>query len=164
MSPVYVIFGARLWPDGRPGPALMRRVTGAVAAASDEPQACFLVTGAQPRAGRTEAVVMRELLHKAGVEDSRILIEDEAPNTRASAILCARILRARPDLAPVLVCSDRFHQPRCVLLLRACGVMARAAPMPDERAAMRRQMWLYHRLREVAAIPYDALMITLRRR
>ena len=164
MPSCFVIFGARLRPDGSPGPALVRRVAGALAVAQGQGDAHFLITGAQPRAGRTEAVVMRELLHKAGVEDSRILIEDEAPNTRASAILCARILRARPDLAPVLVCSDRFHQPRCVLLLRACGVMARAAPMPDERAAMRRQMWLYHRLREVAAIPYDALMITLRRR
>jgi uncharacterized SAM-binding protein YcdF (DUF218 family) len=160
----FVIFGARLHPDGRPGPALTRRVVGAVAAASGQPDARFLVTGAQPRGGRTEAAVIRELLHKAGIHDSRILVEDAAHNTRASAILCAAILRNHPGLSPVLVCSDRFHQARCAMLLRACGIAARAAPMANERAAMRWQLWLFYRLRELAALPYDALMIALRRR
>ena len=164
MPSCFVIFGARLRPDGSPGPALERRVAGALAAATGHADAHFLITGAQPRAGRTEAAVMHDLLQRAGIADSRILVENAAPNTRSSAIYCAAILRTRPTLSPVLVCSDRFHQARCVLLLRACGVMARAAPMPDERATMRRQLWLYHRLRELAAIPYDALMITLRRR
>jgi uncharacterized SAM-binding protein YcdF (DUF218 family) len=160
----FVIFGARLRPDGSPGPALKRRVAGAVAAAAGRRDARFLVSGAQPRGGRTEAAVMRELLRGAGVDEARILVEDEAHNTRSSAINCAAVLRAHPGLSPVLVCSDRFHQPRCVLLLRACGVAARAAPMPNERAAMRPQVWLFYRLRELAAIPYDALMIALRRR
>lgn len=159
-----MIFGARLRPDGRPGPALTRRVAGAVAAAAAAPDAFFLVTGAQPRGGRTEAAVMRELLHAAGVDDSRILVEDAAHNTRSSAIHCAAILRRHGGLSPVLVCSDRFHQARCVMLLRACGIAARAAPMANERAAMRWQLWLFYRLREVAAFPYDALMIALRRR
>ena len=159
-----MIFGARLRPDGRPGPALMRRVAGAVAAASGKPDARFLVTGAQPRGGRTEAAVMRELLHKAGVDDQRILVEDEAHNTRSSAIRCAAILRAHPGLSPVFVCTDRFHQARCVMLLRACGIAARAAPMANERRMMRWQLWLFYRLRELAALPYDALMIALRRR
>jgi uncharacterized SAM-binding protein YcdF (DUF218 family) len=143
---------------------LKRRVAGALAAAQGQSEAHFLITGAQPRGGRTEAAVMRDLLRKAGIPESRLVVEDAAHNTRSSAIYCAAILRARPDLSPVLVCSDRFHQARCVLLLRACGVMARAAAMPDERTAMRRQVWLFYRLREMAAIPYDALMITLRRR
>jgi vancomycin permeability regulator SanA len=159
----FVIFGARLRPDGSPGPALERRVAGALAAAAGQGDARFLISGAQPRGGRTEAMVMRGLLRRAGIEDSRILVEDAAHNTRSSAIHCAAILRARPELSPVLVCSDRFHQARCVMLLRACGIPARAAPMPDERATMRWQVWLFYRLRELAAIPYDALMIALRR-
>jgi vancomycin permeability regulator SanA len=160
----FVIFGARLRPDGRPGPALLRRVAGAVAAAAGEPDARFLVTGAEPRGGHTEAAAMRELLHKAGIDGSRILVEDAAHNTRSSAIRCAEILRAHPELSPVLVCSDRFHQTRCVMLLRACGIAARAAPMANERRAMRWQLWLFYRLREFAALPYDALMIAFRRR
>ena len=143
---------------------MTRRVAGAIAAASGEPDARFLVTGAQPRGGRTEAAVMRELLRKAGIDDSRILVEDAAHNTRASAIHCAAILRAHPELSPVLVCSDRFHQARCVMLLRACGIAARAAPMANERETMRWQLWLFYRLREFAALPYDALMVACRRR
>ena len=164
MPSCFVIFGARLRPDGRPGPALLRRVAGAVAAAAGEPGARFLVTGAEPRGGHTEAAVMRELLHKAGIDDPRILVEDAAHNTRSSAIRCAAILRAHPGLSPVRVCSDRFHQTRCVMLLRACGIAARAAPMANERRAMRWQLWLFYRLREFAALPYDALMIAFRRR
>ena len=162
MPTCFVIFGARLRPDGSPGPALERRVAGALAAASGQGDARFLVSGAQTQGGRTEAAVMRELLRRAGIDDSRILVENEAHNTRSSAVNCAAILRAHPELSPVLVCSDRFHQPRCVLLLRACGIAARAVPMPDERAAMRPQVWLFYRLRELAAIPYDTLRIELR--
>ncbi len=163
MPSCLVIFGARLRPDGGAGPALRRRVAGALAAVRGRSDTVFLVSGAQPRAGVTEAAAMRRLLRAAGVGDDRILIEAEAHNTRSSAIKCAAILRTRPDLAPVLVCSDRFHQARCVLLLRLCGIEAEAAPMPDERGDMRWQVWLFYRLREFAAIPYDALMIALRR-
>lgn len=163
MPSCFVIFGARLRPDGSAGPALRRRVAGALSAARGRPGAVFLATGAQPQAGVTEAAVMRDLLRAAGIGDERILIEAEAHNTRSSAINCAAMLRARPDLAPVMVCSDRFHQPRCVLLLRLCGIRADAAPMPDERGEMRSQIWLFYRLRELAAIPYDALMTLMRR-
>lgn len=164
MPACYVVFGARLRPDGAPGPALIRRIDGALAAARDAAGALFLVTGGQPRAGRTEAAAMRDLLLAAGIAPARILIEDRARNTRASAIECAAILRARPDLAPVLVCSDRFHQPRCVWLLRRVGIAAVAAPMPDERVAMRRPLWLYSWVRELVAIPYDTSALLVRSR
>ena len=164
MPHCFVIFGARLKPDGTAGPALRRRIAGAIAAAQGQPDAQFLVTGAQPQAGRTEAEVMRQLLRAAGIPDDRILVEDNAHNTRASAINCAAMLRARPALRPVLACSDRFHQRRCVLLLRQCGVPAEAAPMPDERRDMRAPVWLFYRLRELAAISYDATRLALRRR
>lgn len=164
MPACFVIFGARLRPDGTAGPALKRRLAGALAAAGSARDARFLVSGAQPQAGRTEADVMRELLRAAGVSDDRILLERAAHNTRSSAVNCAAMLRARPDLTPVLVCSDRFHQPRCVLLLRRCGIDAAPAPMDDERRAMRWHLWLFYRLRELIAIPYDAAMITVRGR
>jgi vancomycin permeability regulator SanA len=163
MPACYVIFGARLRPDGTAGPALERRIAGALAAAQGQPDARFLVTGAQPQAGRTEADVMRQLLRAAGIADDRILVEDAAPNTRASALLCAAILHAQAELRPVLICSDRFHQPRCAMLLRQCGIAAHAAPMPDERRAMRTHVWLFYRVRELAAIPYDAARLALRR-
>jgi uncharacterized SAM-binding protein YcdF (DUF218 family) len=164
MPACYIVFGARLRPNGSAGPALKRRVAGALAAAQGQADARFLVTGAQPRAGRTEAEIMRDMLRAAGVADQRILVDDGAENTRSSAINCAAILRARPALRPVLVCSDRFHQPRCATLLRLCGIGADAAPMPDERREMRRHVWLFYRLRELAAIPYDAARLALRRR
>jgi uncharacterized SAM-binding protein YcdF (DUF218 family) len=159
----FVIFGARLRPDGTAGPALRRRIAGALAAAQGQPDARFLVTGAQPQAGRTEAAVMREMLRGVGIAGDRILVEEKAHNTRSSAILCAAILHTRPELRPVLVCSDRFHQPRCAMLLRQCGIEAQPAPMPQERREMRPHVWLFYRLRELAAMPYDAARLALRR-
>lgn len=164
MLACFIIFGARLKPDGTPGPALKRRVAGALAAAESQRDAIFLVTGAQPQAGRTEAMVMHEMLRAAGIEDDRILVEAEAHNTRGSAVNCAAMLRVQPVLQPVLVCSDRFHQRRCVILLRRCGIEAAPAPMPDERRAMRFQLWLFYRLRELIAIPYDTALIAVRGR
>jgi uncharacterized SAM-binding protein YcdF (DUF218 family) len=164
MPACYVIFGARLKPDGSAGAALKRRIAGALAAARNNPDAHFLVTGAQPQAGRTEAEIMRQLLIAAGIPEERILVEDAAHNTRSSAINCTAMLHARPALRPVAVCSDRFHQPRCILLLRQCGLAAEMVPMPDERREMRAHVWLFYRLREVAAITYDATRLALRRR
>jgi len=164
MPACFVIFGARLRPDGSPGPALRRRVAAALEAARGMPDAVFLVTGGQPRAHRTEAAVMLHLLEEAGIPRARIIVEDKAANTRASAYLCAAILRARGDLSPVFACSDRFHLPRCVWLLRLAGVRATAARVPDERRQMRPALWGFHVAREIAAIVYDTLAMGLRRR
>lgn len=164
MPACFIVFGAVLRPDGSPGPALLRRIEGALAAAKGDPDAVFLVTGGQPRSDVTEAAVMARLLREAGIAADRILIEDAAVNTRDSALRCAAMLRERPTLGPVLACSDRFHQPRCVWLLRRAGIEAVAAPMPDERPAMRMNAWLYYRLREAAALAAERAAIILRRR
>lgn len=162
MPACYVIFGAKLRPDGGAGPALSRRVGGALTAAHGSADAVFLVTGGQPRSGLTEAAVMCNLLRAAGVAPERIIVEDQARNTRDSALRCAAILRGRPDMTPILVCSDRFHQPRCAWLLRRLGVDASLAPMPNERHVMRSALWLSARLREAVAIVYDTIRIILR--
>ncbi|HEX6978777.1 MAG TPA: YdcF family protein [Alphaproteobacteria bacterium] len=164
MPACFVIFGAKLRPDGSPGPALRRRVAAALEAARGIPDAVFLVTGGQPRAYRTEATVMLRLLEEAGIPRERIIVEDKAANTRASAYLCAAILRARGDLTPVLVCSDRFHLPRCVWLLRLAGVRAAAARVPDERSQMRPALWGLCVAREIVAIVRDTIAMGLRRR
>lgn len=162
MPACLIIFGAKLRSDGSAGPALTRRVAGALEAASGFADAVFLVTGGQPQAGKSEAAVMRDRLREAGIEPARILVEDQARNTRDSALRCAAILRGRRDLTPILVCSDRFHQPRCAWLLRRLGVDAAAAPMPNERRAMRAALWLFSCLREAVAVGYDTVRIILR--
>lgn len=162
MPACLVIFGAKLRPDGSAGPALARRVAGALEAASGVADAVFLVTGGQPQAGKTEAAVMRDRLCAAGIEPARILVEDQAYNTRDSALRCGAILRGHSDLTPILVCSDRYHQPRCVWLLRLLGVSAAAAAMPNERHVMRLALWLFSYLREAVAIVYDTIRIKLR--
>ncbi len=66
------------------------------------------------------------------------------------------MLGRRPG--PVRDASSGYHLPRCVMLLRMAGMRAAACPPPPRRA----WVW-YWRLRECAALPYDAIVMGLRR-
>ncbi len=59
---------------------------------------------------------------------------------------------------PVRLASSGYHLPRCLLLLRLAGVRATACPPPPAP----RWPW-YWRLREALALPYDAVLMALRR-
>ena len=65
--------------------------------------------------------------------------------------------------ASIFAASSAYHLPRCLLLLRLAGVRARACPPPAARGTESFPMLWYWRLREVAAIPVDLLlMLSLR--
>ncbi|MDP6344433.1 MAG: YdcF family protein [Alphaproteobacteria bacterium] len=157
----YVIFGARVKPDGGPSGTLRRRVEGAHRAARGDGDAWFLATGGQGEHGPPEAEVMGRLLLELGVPDERILREAAGHDTLSSVIECIRILRGRGDAGRVLVCSSPYHAPRCQLLFRLFGVPAVRADMPGDRAALGWGKWLYYLLREAAALPYDAALAIL---
>ena len=96
-------------------------------------------------------------------ERFRSLIEDRARNTRQSASLCASILRRRGDVGDVLLCSSRYHLPRCRLLLRLNGIDCRSGAASDDAGAVGRGRYAYSWLRELAAMPMDAILVVLRR-
>jgi uncharacterized SAM-binding protein YcdF (DUF218 family) len=155
--PAIVIFGAAVRPDGTPSNALRRRVAAALAFAEAYPRALFIPTGGVGRHGPAEALVMAELLRAAGVDEACIRVEPTAGDTLASVRAAVRVLHGWRG--PVWVATDAYHLPRCVLLLRLAGLPARACPPPPgpaSRNLWRRWRW---RLREVPAVPYDALLV-----
>jgi len=161
MPPAIVIFGAAVRPDGRPSRALRRRVAAAawfgraLAARGETP--LFVPTGGVGRHGPAEASVMAGLLRALGVPDAAILTEPTATDTLASVRAVRRLLAGRAG--PVYAASSCYHLPRCVLLLRLAGLDARAGAAPPGPAAhdpWRRWRW---RLREIPAVPYDALLL-----
>lgn len=155
---VYVIFGAKVI-DGRPSPALRRRVEGAFALGGARPDTRYLVTGGLgPPA---EAEVMAGLLVALGVPDRHIIREPRSADTLQSARACARLLSGRSDVRTVVVCSSRYHLPRCVLLLRLLGIAAEAGAMPPDRPELGLAEWLFYVVREAVAIPYDAALVLL---
>ena len=160
MSPdaVIVIFGAAVRPGGRPSTTLRWRVEAAAAFAARFAAPLFLPTGGIGWHGPSEASVMAALLIGGGVVAEHILLEQTGTDTLSSARAVAALLRAHRIRAPVYVATSRYHQPRCVLLLRLLGVPARAAALPAVPAGLSWWQHCYWWLREVPAVPYDAAL------
>lgn len=160
---VIVIFGAEVRPDGQPSTTLRWRVAAAVAFAARFRAPLFVPTGGIGRFGPSEASVMADLLRVADVPPDRVLLEETGADTLSSARAVAALLRAQGIAAPVFAASSRYHQPRCVLLLRLLGLPARAAGPPTVPAARRWWRRCYWWLRELPALPYDAALATFLR-
>ncbi len=117
----------------------------------------YLPTGGQGRYGRPEAEVMADALVEAGVSRRSILLEPTAVNTLGSALACAGLL-GRSE-RPAYVATSAYHMPRCVVLLRLAGVRARPGAMPRVPASQRWGKRWFWRLREVPALPIDAVLL-----
>jgi uncharacterized SAM-binding protein YcdF (DUF218 family) len=118
----------------------------------------FMPTGAVGRHGPSEASVMAALLESRGVHPDRILLEETGTDTLSSARAVIALLRTQGVTAPVFAASSLYHLPRCLLLLRLLGMAAHAAVPPVVPAAThwwRRSYWW---LRELLALPYDAVL------
>jgi vancomycin permeability regulator SanA len=155
---IVVIMGAAVRPGGRLSRALTERV--AAALRWGEAQAVpprYMPTGAVGRHGPAESTVMARLLAEAGVPAERIAEEPTGTDTLSSVQACLGLLRGA--CGPVFVATHRYHLPRTLLLFRLGGCQARAVPPPPgpaARASLARWRW---RLREVPALPYDALLM-----
>ncbi len=162
-GPAIVIFGAAVRPDGTPSRALRQRVEAAVACGRRLPDALYVPTGGVGRHGPAEAEVMARLLRAAGIAETAILCEPTGTDTLSSVRAVARLLRGQR--APVYAATSAYHLPRCLLLLRMAGLPASACPAPPNTAARRWKTRWFWRLREGAALPFDAgLLLILRLR
>jgi uncharacterized SAM-binding protein YcdF (DUF218 family) len=157
-SATVVIMGAAVRPDGRPSRALTERVAAALRWGEAQPlPPRYMPTGGVGRHGPAESAVMARLLAEAGVPAASILQEPTGTDTLSSVQACLRLLGGAPG--PVLVATHRYHLPRTLLLFRLGGCKARAVPPPPgpaARASLSRWRW---RLREIPALPYDALLM-----
>lgn len=162
-APAIVIFGAAVRADGRPSPALARRIGYGLQAALGAADAPVLCSGAAGRLGPSEASVMAAALRARGVPPARIVLDEESRDTLQSVLAAARFLKAR-GLSHAIVCSDRYHIPRIRLLLAALGVATEPGPLLAGRGGSRFLPWVRMRLRELLATPYDLAIVLLRRR
>ena len=155
---VVVILGAAVRPGGVPSRALADRVAAALAWGEAQPTPpLYVPTGGVGRHGPAESTVMARLLAEAGVPPARILEEPTGTDTLSSVIACLALLRGHGGA--LRIATHRYHLPRVLLLFRIAGRPARAVPPPPGPAAhasLARWRW---RLREVPAIPYDAVLM-----
>jgi vancomycin permeability regulator SanA len=163
MTVYFVIFGAAVLPGGMPSGSLSRRVEGALALARNQRPRMFLGTGGVGRNGPAEARVIRNLLIAADVPEQEILIEEEARDTLQSVLLCDAILCRRTDIDILVMCSSGYHNVRCALLFRILGYRVRIGRMPPDLPHLGFWKWSRYVLKEALALPYDMLLLLLRR-
>ncbi len=87
-----VVPGYALAPDASPRPDLIGRLEKALEAAQRHPDACLVVSGGMPVAGKVEATVMSEWLRERGVADDRIYEEGYSRDLVENAVYSRQIL------------------------------------------------------------------------
>jgi uncharacterized SAM-binding protein YcdF (DUF218 family) len=159
---IAIIMGSAVLPDGRPGPALRRRVNAALRLQSEFEDLIFIPSGGiVQNKPCSEAGAMRDLLSEAGVDSDRIFLEDKSKNTLQNIIHSARIIRQFPAARNVIVCSDNYHILRCRLLLYLMGISTLYRPMPGARNKVGWMRCMYFWVREAAAIPVNVFLLLI---
>ena len=76
----------------------------------------------------SEATAIRDQLVAWGIASDRVIVEDEARNTRDNAVESARIIHER-GFARVLIVTSAFHMPRARGCFRAVGLDVDTLPV-----------------------------------
>lgn len=110
-KPAIVILGYGLTPDGWMRPILFTRVLTGLAVAQAFPQSPIIVTGGNPRQGRTEAGEMRNLLQMLGFPANRIILEDKANSIVQNARFSVPLAK-KADTSGIILVTSSTHQDR----------------------------------------------------
>lgn len=110
-KPAIVILGYGLEPDGRMRSILRTRVLTGLTVAQFFPQSPIIVTGGNPKNGRTEAGQMRNMLMLLGFPANRIIVEDRANSTVQNAQFSVPLAKEAGTSGIILVTSST-HQDR----------------------------------------------------
>ena len=106
-----IVLGLAL-ENGKPTDDLLKRLKTAQAYLEKYPEAQLILTGGNADgSGRTEAVVMYEILAERGVTDDRMILEDQAKSTKDNFRNTAQIL---DPAKPVVLISSNYHMDRAV--------------------------------------------------
>lgn len=97
------------------------------------------------------------------VATSRLLLDEASTDTFDSVVAAARLVHAGAYSACTVV-SDGYHLPRIALMFRILGVTTEPGPVAPGRGGAPLRHWLWMRVREAAATPYDAAITLMRRR
>lgn len=96
-----------------------------------------------PSGGSGEAALIGEQLRDWGIEESRIVLEDRARNTRENAVYSAEIVKAR-GWKKILLVTSAFHMKRSVECFNAVGLELDTLAV-DYRATRSPRTWLQPR-------------------
>ena len=113
-----IVLGMAL-ENGKPNSDLLSRLDTAEAYLSENPEATLILTGGNPdESGRTEAAAMGEILTERGVPAERMILEDQARDTRSNFRNVAQLI---DPTGPVVLVSSNYHMDRAVRTARRAG-------------------------------------------
>ena len=120
-----VVLGAQVQGD-QPSLTLKKRLDLALAYLQAHPQAKAIVSGGQgPDEAYTEAFVMADYLTSRGIEESRVLKEEQASDTRENLAFSREIAEEHGmQTESVLIITSDFHLCRAKFLARKLGMQA----------------------------------------
>lgn len=116
----FVVLGFQLNPDGTMKDELVGRLSVALESAKKYPNAYIACTGggtASQNPNATEADLMAEWLIANGVDENRIIVENQSKSTVENAKFTYKILRnSYPGIKSLVMITSDYHIPRgCVL-------------------------------------------------
>ncbi len=128
-----LVLGGGLW-DGKPAPALQRRLDAALSYALDNPDALVVVSGGQgPDESRTEASAMAEYLTEHGLDPQRLLLEEHSFSTYENFANSKTILDEKlGDAYRVVFVTSDFHIMRSAQLAESLGLSAQGLAAPSD--------------------------------
>ncbi len=113
-----IVLGMAL-QNGKPTDDLLSRLDTAQAYLEQNPETTLILTGGNAGDdGRTEAVVMRDLLLARGVSEESLRLEDQAATTKENFRNTAQMI---DPAAPVVLISSNYHMDRAVRTAESAG-------------------------------------------
>jgi vancomycin permeability regulator SanA len=125
-----VVLGNEVLADGQPSRRLAARLDQAASVYREGLVPLILVSGGRGESGFDEASVMRDYLVQAGIPEAAILLDSDGVNTLATARNTMVVMR-RLQLQRVLIVTQYFHIPRCLLAFDRVGAQHPLATYPD---------------------------------
>ncbi|MBP3588890.1 MAG: YdcF family protein [Clostridia bacterium] len=143
-----VVLGCAL-EDGEATEELIRRCSLAKFLMDGNEKLTLIVSGGDPGGqGRTEAEVMAAWLRNHGADPDRLLIEDQASDTREN-LLFSKALAEEHGLGAdgIIIVTSEYHQTRAQYLAGKLGQQATGfsckTPMPDHLFAAVREAYAF---------------------
>ncbi|MBO4461026.1 MAG: YdcF family protein [Clostridiales bacterium] len=113
-----IVLGLAL-QNGKPTDDLISRIETARQFSESNPDAKLILTGGNADVtGKTEAVIMQELLTEKGVAEDRMILEDKATSTKENFANVAGLI---DPAAPVVIITSDYHMDRASIIANSAG-------------------------------------------
>ena len=131
-----VVFGARVYANGRPSPLLADRIRAGVELNRAGLAPVLVMSGGDGADGFNEALVMRDEAIAQGVDPAAILVDRAGVSTEATVANAMTMLEARsgdprPGVLRLMAVSQAYHLPRVQLAFAAAGIDVLTVPAAE---------------------------------